>query len=119
MLTTISPDLPPQHYRTQIIPAVRLERFDEPSVQATKIKGYTADNQACFYFHTYTLFEERFDCNDEAYRLAAYSEQIIAWRLTSGKWIRQKRQENRARNGCRSKPTMSAPEEVKETDIAC
>ncbi|MBS1154766.1 MAG: hypothetical protein H6R07_690 [Proteobacteria bacterium] len=118
MSTNISPDLPPERYRSHIVPAIRLERFDEPSARAIKIKGYAADNRTCFYFHTWTLFEERFDSDDAAYQLATYSEQVIAWRLQSGKWVRQKRQENKLKNGCRQKPQLGEPEEVQETDIA-
>lgn len=118
MSTIISPDLPPARYRSCIVPAIRLERFDEPSLQAIKIRGYAADHRPCFYFHTWTLFEERFDSNDEAYRLATCSEQVIAWRLTTGKWVRQKRQENKLRQGCRQRVQLGDPEEVRESDIA-
>lgn len=54
-----------------------------------------------------------------AYQLATYSEQVIAWRLISGRWLRQKRRDNRLRNGCHKIPALSEPEEVNENEIAC
>ncbi len=114
----ISSDLPPEKYRNQIIPAMRLERLEEPSAHAIKIKGYARDDLPCFYFHTWTLLEERFDCEDTAYLLATYSEWVIAWRLKTGKWIRQKKQIDRLKQMCRQPPATSEPEIIEEVDIA-
>lgn len=115
---SISADLPPEKYRNQIIPAMRLERFEEPSAHAIKIKGYANDERPCFYFHSWTLLEERFDCDDTAYLLATYSEWVIAWRLDSGKWLRQKKQIDRLKQGCARPHAMNEPEIIEEVDIA-
>jgi len=114
----ISTELIPEIYRNQIIPALRLERFDEPSLRAIKIRGYALDNRPCFYFHTWTLLEERFDCDDTAYLLATYSEHVIAWRLKSGKWVQQKHQKDRMKPSIEFTSQQACSEIIDEENIA-
>lgn len=85
-------ELLPAHYLSRIIAPTCFDRYDEPSARAVKVKGYAENRGICFYFHTYTLLEERFDCDDQPYQLATYVEHVVAWRLRSGKWLRRKLQ---------------------------
>lgn len=110
-------DLIPEPYCHQVLPALRLERHDEPSACAIRIKGYAHDDQPCFYFYSWTLMEERFDCEDSAYLLATYSEWMIAWRLKSGQWVRQKRQIDRLKQPYRQQDFLHEFEILDKTDM--
>lgn len=86
MLTEFYPD----QFVHQIIKPGRLEYFEDESSNALRVKGYSAQGQPCFYFHTYSMSEPRIDCDDEAFELIVYYERVLAWRLNDGHWIQKK-----------------------------
>lgn len=79
----------PQAYAGKIIEPDRIESYKDAAARAMKIKGYR-DGLPCFYYHTYSVIEDRLDCDDCAYQLITYFERAIAWRLDGGHWLQQK-----------------------------
>lgn len=81
---------PPQDWRPQVVRVQRVERHEDRDAKAVKVYGFGADGGRCFYFHSYFMTEERFDCDDDFYEVPTYFERIVAWRLLDGRWLRQK-----------------------------
>lgn len=80
---------PPPQFSKAIVEPAWFERHEDKPARALKIKGFH-QGQSCFYFHTYSIVEQRFDCDDCAYELITYFERAIAWKLNNGRWLQQK-----------------------------
>jgi hypothetical protein len=80
----------PSEYSNQVIRPVAFERNTEPSVNADKIIGFDAQGKPCFYYHTYTLTEEGFDIDEFPILINVYFEQVAAWRILDGQWVKMK-----------------------------
>lgn len=80
----------PSGYYYLVIKPVSFEQHEEKSVNAKKIIGFDINHDKCFYLHTFTLSEERFDIDEFPILLDVYQEQVLAWRLLDGQWIKIK-----------------------------
>lgn len=78
----------PDDYSGAVVMPVRFERFEEPSALAERVFGYDGENQCSYYRHRHTLTREVLDDEDNFYSERAYSEEVLAWRLASGVWLR-------------------------------
>lgn len=79
----------PEKFINHIIKPDKFERYEDKSARAIKIKGYRR-GQSCFYFHTYSIIEDRLDCDDYTYELITYFEWTVAWQLDDGTWLQKK-----------------------------
>lgn len=80
----------PEGYGQSAIPPVAFQRYVEPSVSAEKIIGLDCHGQHCFYMHTFTMTEERFDVDEFPILVDVYYERVVAWRQSSGQWMQVK-----------------------------
>jgi hypothetical protein len=80
----------PNGYYYLAVKPVHFEQQEEASVRAKKIIGFDINHHQCFYMHTFTLSEERFDIDEFPMLLDVYQEHVLAWRLLDGKWIKIK-----------------------------
>jgi hypothetical protein len=80
----------PENYRHLAIGPVSYERFVEPSVSAEKVIGSDCNGQPCFYLHTFTMTEERFDIDEFPILVDVYYERVVAWRQSTGQWMKVK-----------------------------
>ncbi len=78
----------PDDYSGGVVTPVRFERFEEPSALAERVFGYDGENRCCYYRHQHTLTREVLDDEDNFYSERAYSEEVLAWRLGGGAWLR-------------------------------
>jgi hypothetical protein len=83
-------DLLPDEYVQSVIQPSRYERHAEPSANAEKIYGYDANNNRCFYYHTFLVQEEGFDVDEFPILINVYYERVVAWRKRDGQWIKLK-----------------------------
>ncbi|HEY3301066.1 MAG TPA: hypothetical protein VGJ90_09860 [Methylophilaceae bacterium] len=72
------------------ITPVAFQRYFEPSVRAEKVIGLDGNGQHCFYLHTFTMSEERFDVDEFPILVDVYYERVVAWRQSSGQWMKVK-----------------------------
>jgi hypothetical protein len=80
----------PQQYREKVVPPVRVESHVDHSAQASKSHGFDRDGRRCYYRHAFTLSEQRFDADEFPLEVDVYEEQVLAWRLTDGSWLKLK-----------------------------
>jgi hypothetical protein len=80
----------PNGYYYLAVKPVHFEQQEEASVRAKKIIGFDINHHQCFYMHTFTLSEERFDIDEFPMLLDVYQEHVLAWRLLDGQWIKIK-----------------------------
>jgi hypothetical protein len=80
----------PNGYYYLAVKPVHFEQQEETSVRAKKIIGFDINHHQCFYMHTFTLSEERFDIDEFPMLLDVYQEHVLAWRLLDGQWIKIK-----------------------------
>lgn len=93
--------LPAQYLGLALIPVV-FERFDEPEAQAVKCMGYNSLKQCCFYRHQFTLTRAVMDEDESFHEEETYFEEVRAWRLENGSWLRRTVTGGEAGN-CRSR----------------
>jgi hypothetical protein len=67
---------------------VRFERHEDRSVPASKVIGYDARGERCYYRHQYVMREERFDEDDLPMRVETWHEEVTAWRMRDSRWLR-------------------------------
>lgn len=72
-----------------VIAPVHIESFHDDSVPASKWRGYDTSGQLCYYHHTYTLWDECIDAEDETYLRQIEAESLEAWRCPDGMWLRR------------------------------
>jgi hypothetical protein len=83
-------NLIPSGYDHLVVKPLRFEQHEEKSVKARKIIGFDINGDKCFYLHTFTISEERFDIDEFPVLLDVYMEQVLAWRLLDGQWVKFK-----------------------------
>lgn len=105
----------PEAYRTDVIEPVMLERFREPSSNSERIFGLDADGERCFYYHAFTLTDERFDIDEMPVLVDVYYERVVSWKLRNGSWLRIKAHVDQLE---RCNKQMTTQEELTETLIA-
>ncbi len=72
------------------IPPVALEKFQDETAHALRVKGFDSQGQFCHYHHAYALNRERFDEEGFYDENEAYRQEITAWRLSGGGWLVRK-----------------------------
>lgn len=80
----------PAELWARVITVERIESFHDDSVPASKWRGYDADGTLCWYRHSFQLWSERFDDEDEPCRSHTVSEMLEAWLCTDGSWLRRR-----------------------------
>ena len=78
----------PDDYLAQVILPCRYERFQEAPVQAYKLLGYDLNGDCCYHQRHFVLDRELLDDEDNFSEDDRYFEEVKAWRLTSGDWLR-------------------------------
>ena len=78
----------PVDYAGQVTTPVEFEYFEEPTAHAYKLIGNDEHGQCCYYRHRYSLMREVLDDDDNFYQEEAYWEEVRAWRLHGGEWLR-------------------------------
>ena len=92
----------PAYFRSLLVEPVRFERYTDELAHAEKLLGFDAEGERCFYRHRYALLEGRFDQDDMPWSLLLYGEEVTAWRLRDGDWLKA---EERAGVQCRENPS--------------
>jgi hypothetical protein len=67
---------------------VRFEHHEDRDIPALKLHGLDAAGRRCYYRHLYAVRDETFDDDDLPTRVETYREQVTAWRLPDGRWLR-------------------------------
>lgn len=75
---------------TQVVTVERIGRFHDDSVPASKWRGYDAAGALCWYRHSFQLWNESFDDEDEPCFRHAGSEMLEAWLCEDGSWLRRR-----------------------------
>lgn len=79
----------PSELQGIVIAPSRIESFHDDSIPASKWRGYDQHGQMCYYHHTYTLWQDHFDDDDEPCLLQLEAESLEAWRCEDGSWRRR------------------------------
>lgn len=66
----------------------RFESHEDASARSRKLIGFDANGERCFYRHAFIVTELRFDVDEWPLELPIYWEQVDAWRLADGRWLR-------------------------------
>ena len=107
----------PEKFRSRIVAPVRVEHHVDASANASKTHGFDRNGLRCYYRHTFTLTEERFDAEEFPLEINVYREQVLAWRLDDGKWLKLKESADRLDHCC--KRVFAQPLEIiEEVDLA-
>lgn len=72
------------------VPPVALEKFEDESAYARRIKGFDTQGKLCYYYHTYAISRERFDEEGLFDECEAYRQEVTAWRFYTGGWLVRK-----------------------------
>ncbi|GAB4063267.1 hypothetical protein [Uliginosibacterium sediminicola] len=106
----------PIELQDMVIAPAYIESFHDDSIPASKWRGYDSSGEICYYRHTYTLWQECFDDEDQPYLRQLEAEALEAWRCTDGSWLRRL-QRNGAAGECRSHTPDKGFERVAARDI--
>lgn len=68
----------------------RFEFHHDESIPASKWRGYDAAGELCWYRHSFELWHESFDDEDQPCLRHAGSELLEARRCADGGWLRRK-----------------------------
>ena len=79
----------PAEYRDQSMTPVSFERFEDPGARAMKYLGYDGRRQCCFYRHQFILTRAVMDEDESFSEEETYFEEVRAWRLRNGTWLRR------------------------------
>lgn len=79
----------PYDMKDAVVTPERVESFHDDSVPASKWRGYDFDDNLCWYRHSYQLWTESFDDDDEPCLRHAGGEMLEAWRCRDGSWLRR------------------------------
>lgn len=79
----------PADMQDAVVAPQRVESFHDDSVPASKWRGYDADGTLCWYRHSYQLWDESFDDDDEPCLRMGGGEVLEAWRCRDGSWLRR------------------------------
>lgn len=97
----------PDEYRAEATAPQRYESFaEEESPRACKVLGYDHNGECCYYLHRYALTRVAVDDEDNFYEEEAYFEEVKAWRLAGGAWLRRTVQAGQA-GDCRDRSLRS------------
>ena len=106
----------PVELRDMVIAPVMTESFHDDSIPASKWRGYDARGEMCYYHHTYTLWQEHFDEEDQPCLRQLEAESLEAWRCVDGSWLRRLIRHGAA-GACRPKGHDKGFERVSARDI--
>jgi hypothetical protein len=79
----------PQHVRRRAVMPRSALAAREPSLSATRLRGFDDAGQLCLYQHTYTLATVDFDSDDTPYVRVALRETVTAVRTQAGTWLQR------------------------------
>lgn len=79
----------PQHIRQRAVVPCRALAAREPSLSATRLRGFDDAGQLCLYQHTYTLAAVDFDGDDTPYVRVTLRETVTAVRTHAGTWLQR------------------------------
>lgn len=99
----------PETYKSRVVMPASVEHHLEASANAEKIFGLDEDGNRCFYYHAFTLTDERFDIDEMPVQVDMYREKVIAWRLHNGMWLRLKSFADQL-DHCKKRVTTLPPE---------
>ena len=107
----------PEKFRSRVIAPVRVEHHIDTSANASKTHGFDRDGLRCYYRHAFTMTEERFDAEEFPLEINVYREQVLAWRLDDGKWLKLKEWADQLEHCCK-RVVAQAPEITDEAGLA-
>ena len=79
----------PQHIRSRAVAPRSALAAREPSLSATRLRGFDGAGRLCLYQHTYTLAAVDFDADDAPYVRVALRETVTAVRTQAGTWLQR------------------------------
>ncbi|MET0385367.1 MAG: hypothetical protein ABW321_05380 [Polyangiales bacterium] len=79
----------PQHVRARVVIPHTATSAAEPSLSATRLRGYDAAGELCVYQHEFKLASIDFDADDEPYVRVSLHETVTAVRTYGGTWLRR------------------------------
>ena len=79
----------PQHVKRRAVAPCSALAASEPSLSATRLRGFDRAGQLCLYQHTYTLAAVDFDADDTPYVRVALRETLTAVRTHAGIWLQR------------------------------
>lgn len=78
----------PMAWRLHVIAPLDLECHKEYEMHAMRCLGRDEDGAICFYAHDYAIPALRSDDDETFYTVVDFGEQVRAWRLRDGRWLR-------------------------------
>jgi hypothetical protein len=79
----------PQHIRRRAVLPCSALAAREPSLSASRLRGFDGAGQLCLYQHAYTLAAVDFDADDSPYVRVALRETLTAVRTEAGTWLQR------------------------------
>lgn len=79
----------PEDVADSVVMPQRIESFHDDSVPASKWRGYDSGGNLCWYRHSFQLWVESFDEDDEPCFRHNGGEELEAWRCGDGSWLRR------------------------------
>jgi hypothetical protein len=77
----------PVEWRDSVIAPLDFTTHREYEMAASRSFGYDGEGRACYYAHRYALDASRSDDDEDFYRVVAYGEAVLAWRLRDERWL--------------------------------
>jgi len=77
----------PVEWRDSVVAPLDFKTHQEYEMAARRSFGYDGEGQACYYAHRYALDASRTDDDEDFYRVVAYGEAVLAWRLRDDRWL--------------------------------
>jgi|JI6StandDraft_1071083.scaffolds.fasta_scaffold979078_1 hypothetical protein len=102
----------------QVVEVDRSEFFHDESVPASKWRGYDATGALCWYRHSFQLWHDSFDEEDQPCLRHAGSEILEAWRCMDDSWLRR-RIVIAGEGGCNRRIADSGVERVSAREVPC
>jgi len=89
----------PREWRDRVVVPLSFRVFREFEIPARRVFGYDQDGAICYSAHDYRLIDVRSDDDEDFYETLVYAESVVAWRLTDGCWLVNRRIESLGAEG--------------------
>ena len=106
----------PDDYRDAVIKPVEYEWHADGPAQSRRVWGFDLGGRRCFYQHEFTLSEDRFDAEEFPIWVDIFWERVTAWRLRSGRWLKQRTWSDRL-DRCPRRYVSEPFEEIDENQL--
>ncbi|NNM82163.1 MAG: hypothetical protein HKL98_06140 [Burkholderiales bacterium] len=79
----------PVAYLGKAFAPVRFEQFEDADARSSRSIGYDAVGACCYYRHFFCLTRVVLEEDDLFGEEESFYEEVIAWKLANGKWLKR------------------------------